>query len=149
MAKPFRIIFNITDKDHDRFKDTCIWVIVKQYSTKKLIKFIFNYLDSVSNLKLKFYKLKFNTLGMYDNFDGHENISLSPSLRIDEVPAVFLHEVFHAIFPQIENDKYIIHLEKKTTKALTLQQGYKILNYIFKNTSWRSEWKKDRNRKKK
>lgn len=147
MAKAFKEIFNITDKDHDVFRDSCIWTVVSKYPAKKLLRYIFKYLDTVQNLNLKFYDIEKTILGTYDNFDGNENICLSSNLRINEIPAVFLHEVFHAIFPQIENDKYIVKLEMKAMKAITLKEGYKVLRFVFNNTSWGIKWKKQKNRK--
>lgn len=143
MAKAFRMEFDITSEHHALFVDSCIWPKIKKYTGKELLGFVFKYMATVPKLKLKFYDLKRKgLLGLYYNIP-YDTINLSSELRVNEVPAVFIHEVLHAIFPQIEEDKYIQNMEHKVCryiiKSKTFLNTFKIMSYVFTNTSWRKE----------
>jgi hypothetical protein len=132
---PFVIEFDIPTKAFLEFQDNVIWEKLKNTSTKELKKYLFKFIKS------KGYKVVFRDLSEEEQKDeiilglnqqpDHKISICSTKLSISELPAVIIHECFHSIFHQLENEDYIEELENKVVSALTLKEANRILREVF------------------
>lgn len=131
---PFIVEFDIPNTVFLEFQDKVIWEQIKELSAKDLKRYLFKFVRS------KGYTVVFRdlskendpgTLGL--NYQPDHKITLcSTKLSISELPSVVIHECFHSIFNQLENEDYIELLEKKVLKALTITEANRLLREVFK-----------------
>lgn len=129
---PFIVEFDIPTKIFAEFQDKVIWDQLKDTPVKDLKKYLFKFVRS------KGYSVTFRDLSKDDpgtlglNYQPDHKIEVcSTKLSISELPAVIIHECFHSIFRQLENEEYIELLEKKVVKALTIKEANRLLREVF------------------
>lgn len=132
---PFIIEFDIPAKAYAEFQDKVIWNQLKDTPAKELKRYLFKFVRS------KGYSVTFRDLSNIDpkplvlglNTQSDHKIDISSTeLTLSELPAVIIHECFHSIFAQLENEDYIELLEKRVIKALTIKEANRLLREVFK-----------------
>jgi hypothetical protein len=131
----FVVEFDIPTEAYLQFQDKIIWEKIKDISIKELKKYLFKFIRS-KGYRVYFKDLKKEAaedevlLGL--NHQPDHKISIcSTQLSISELPAVIIHECFHSIFNQLENEDYIRTLEKKVVSSLTIKEANRLLREVF------------------
>lgn len=129
-----RVVFEFPENFYRRIEDNFVWQKIKNYSSKKILRLIFQF--------LKTGKYTFSLSGISDgafgaNFlEDHANcypdeiVINSAKTHVDELPAVILHEILHSIFPQLR-EANILKLEYRAMKTISEKQSIFLVKSFF------------------
>jgi len=125
----FRIKFDIPLSLREKIESQLCFDKVKQvYTTKKLYDDLIKVIDSKPILLIKNCG---GYLGLNDEDDKHDTISIDPRVRVGELPGVLIHELFHSLFPQLIEPE-VLKLEFWFMKKTNSKQVSKLVSHAFK-----------------
>jgi len=130
---PFTVTFDVSSKVLATAVNTIVWEQVKRLPQKTLLSYIYKFLKS-SGYSITFRDCD-DDLGV--NFHPDHDIHISSTrLSFSELTGVIIHEIYHSVFAQLEEDA-VLDLERRTMRRLTIPQANRILHLVFQKSRWK------------
>jgi len=121
-------------------------IIVPKYPLNHILKYI-----QSGNVVFRFRNLRPNLLGesipLHDHETKHEAdiVNLSVHIRVEELPAVIIHECLHLILPEPHAEQLVLQLERRILRTMTQKQINKLLHIVLAHSCWIWEARVKRN----